>query len=88
LILLLTLGHDESGDTSGGDGRAHGVPLLVHVDLPVPPTPGLSGREHVSSAAHVAEGSLARSVGTTATNAGNTRNGATGTPRLGRGLVA
>ena len=55
----MTLGHDEGGNTGGGDGRAHGVPLLGHVDLPVPPPPGLGGSEHATSTAHVTKSSLA-----------------------------
>ena len=55
----VTLGHDEGGHSGGGDGRAHGVPLLGHVDLPVPSPPGLGGSEHAATTAHVAESSLA-----------------------------
>merc|ERR1711928_106329 len=37
LFDAVTFGHDESGDTGGGDGRDHGVPLLLDRYLPVPP---------------------------------------------------
>merc|ERR1712217_447318 len=50
---LVTLGHDESWNSSGSDGRADGVPLLGDVHLPVPPPPGLGGGEHAASTAHV-----------------------------------
>ena len=58
----MTLSHNESGHTGGSDGGAHGVPLLGHVDLPVPPPPGLGRGEHATSTAHVPEGSLAGPV--------------------------
>merc|ERR1719348_1752641 len=60
----VTLSHDQSGDPSGGNGGAHGVPLLGDIDLPVPPSPGLGGGEHTTSTAHVTESSLAGPVGT------------------------
>jgi len=47
----------------------------------------LGGREHAAAAAHVTEGTLTGAVGTTTGDARNTRHGATGTPRLGGGLV-
>jgi hypothetical protein len=54
----------------------------------VPPPVGLGRGEHATSAAHVTEGTLACAVGTTTGHAGNTGDGATGTPRLGRRLHA
>lgn len=87
-IGALTLCHDEGWDSCGRDGGAHGVSLLGHVDLPVPAAPGLGGREHVTTAAHVAEGSLAGAVGAAAADPGNTGDGATSAPRFGRRLMA
>ena len=42
----------------------------------------------MSAAAHVAERTLARTVGTATAHARDTRHSAPGAPRLGRGLVA
>merc|ERR1712083_1020315 len=77
---LMTLGHDQSRDTSGSDGRADGVPLLGGVDLPVPPPPGFGGGEHVTSTAHVSVSSLARSLGTTTLHPGDTSHGTPSSP--------
>merc|ERR1719209_308908 len=84
---LMTLGHDQSRDTSGSDGRADGVPLLGGVDLPVPPPPGLGGGEHATSTAHVSVSSLARSLGTTTLHPGDTSHSTSSSPRLGTSLV-
>ena len=84
----MAAGHDQSRDGSGGNGGAHGVTLEVDVDLAVPPAPGLGGGKHAASAAHVAEGSLARAVGAAAGDARDTGHGAAGTPGLGGGLHA
>jgi hypothetical protein len=83
---LVTAGHDEGGHGRGSEGRAEGEPLLVDVDLAVPLPVGLGGGEHATSSAHVTEGTLACPVGTTTRHAGDTRDGATSTPRLGRRL--
>lgn len=61
--------------------------LLVQVDLAVPFAPCAEGSEHTSLAAHVTEGSLAGTVRSRSTNTGDTRDGATSSPRLGRVLV-
>ena len=76
----ITLGHDESGNSSGGDCRDDSVALLGNADLAMPPPVGLGGGEHVTSTAHVAEGTLARAVSTASANAGNTGDGTAGTP--------
>jgi len=88
LFDTVTFGHNEGGDAGGSDGRDHGVPLLLDGDLPVPPPVDLGGGEHVTSAAHVTESTLAGPVGTATADTGNTGYGTTGTPRLGAGLVA
>merc|ERR1712013_278573 len=54
-----------ASDLSSGDSGAHGVPLLSNSNLPMPASPLLGGSEHPTTAAHVAEGSLARPVGAT-----------------------
>merc|ERR1719189_248596 len=81
------LGHDECRNSSGGDGGAHGVPLLGDADLPVPPPPLLSGSKHAASSAHVSESSLARPVGAATPDPGNPGNSTASSPRLSRGLV-
>jgi len=87
LLDLVTLRHDQGRDSRGGDGGGQGETLLVDVDAVMPAAPGLRRREHAASAAHVAEGALARAVGAAAANARNAGDGATGAPRLGRGLL-
>ena len=47
----------------------------------------LGGGEHATAAAHVSERTLARAVGTTTGDTGNTGHGATGTPGLSRSLL-
>ena len=42
----ITLGHDESGNSSGGDCRDDSVALLGNADLAMPPPVGLGGGEH------------------------------------------
>lgn len=61
---------------------------LVLVDLDVPAAPEFGGREHASTTAHVSEGDLAGAVGTGATDARDTGDGATDSPRLCARLVA
>ena len=78
--MKLTFGHDESRDTGGGDGRDHGVPLLLDRYLPVPPAVDLGGGEHVTSATHVTESTLAGPVGTATADTRNTGHSTTGTP--------
>merc|ERR1719516_232091 len=85
---LVTLSHNEGRDSSGSDGRADGVPLLGHIDLPVPPPPLLGGGEHPASPAHVAKGSLARPVGATSPHTGDPGHGPSCAPGLGTCLVA
>jgi hypothetical protein len=50
---VVTTSHDERGYSRGGQGRGNSVPLLVDVDLAVPPSPCASGGEHSSTTAHV-----------------------------------
>jgi len=83
----VTFGHDKSWDASGSNGRYHSVPLLGDRDLAVPPPVDLGGGEHVTSTAHVTESTLARSVGTTSTDTGNTSDGTSSTPGLGASLM-
>jgi len=83
----VTFGHDEGWDTSGSDGRDHGVPLLGDRDLTVPPPVDLGGSEHMTSTAHVAESTLAGTVSTTSADTGDTSHGTSSTPGLGAGLV-
>merc|ERR1712088_836427 len=84
----VTLGHHEGGHSGGGNGRAHGVPLLGNADLPVPPPPLLGGSEHASTPAHVAEGSLSRPGGSDTPHSGDPSNSTSGTPGLCRCLMS
>merc|ERR1719278_2579478 len=84
----VSLCHHKCWHTSGGDGGAHGVPLLGHADLPVPPPPLLGGSKHTSSSAHVSEGNLTGPVGTTTPDPWDPSNSTASSPRLSRGLVS
>jgi hypothetical protein len=88
LLDSVTTGEDQRWESRSGDGRGNGVSLLVLVDLDVPLPPGLGGSEHSTTSAHVTESGLTGSLSSTTTNTGDTSDGTTGTPRLGRGLVA
>jgi len=77
---LVTFGHDQCGDTRGGDGGSHGEALLVGVDAMMPAAPRLRRREHAAAATHVAESTLAGTVGAAAAHARNTSDGATSAP--------
>merc|ERR1711907_711256 len=83
----VTTGHHKRGQCRCSESRADSVPALVYVDLAVPLAPGLGWVEHAPSTAHVTEGSLAGTVCATAGNTGDTRDSATSSPGLGRGLV-
>jgi len=52
-------GHNEGNISGGSQSRGNGVSLLLEVDLSVPSSPGLEGREHSTLSAHVTEGTLA-----------------------------
>jgi hypothetical protein len=88
LLDPVAAGHHQGGQGRGGQGRGDGVALLGDVHLAVPPAPDLGRREHAASAALVAESSLSSPVGSTSRHTGNTRDGASSSPRLGSGLVA
>lgn len=77
---FVTFGHDESWDTSGGNGTGHSVSSLVDVALFVPSPPGLEWSEHPTSSAHVTKSGLAGSVGSATSDSRNSSNGSTGTP--------
>lgn len=87
LLDLVATGENKGGDTGGSNGSGSSVALLVLVHLDMPLTPGLGGGEHTTGTAHVTEGTLARGVGTRATDTGDTGDGTTSTPGLGRGLL-
>jgi len=87
LLDAVTTGEDEGGEGRGGKGRDNSEAALVLVNLDVPLAPGLGGSEHASTTAHVTEGSLSGTVGSSSSNTGDTGDGATGTPRLSAGLV-
>lgn len=84
----MTASHDQGRNSRGGDGGDDGVPLLVDRDLAVPAAPDLGRSKHAAAPAHVSEGTLAGTVGTATRNTGDTRNGTTGSPGFGGGLVA
>lgn len=84
----MSLGLDQRGHAGRSDRGHDGEPLLVHIDATVPTAPGLGRGEHASTAAHVAEGSLAGTVSATASDTGNTGDSATSSPGLGGRLVS
>ena len=85
---VVTSGHDERTASSGGEGGGNSVSLLVGVNLSVPLSPELERSEHATLAAHVAEGTLTGAVSTRARDSWDSSDGTTGTPGLGRVLVA
>jgi len=88
LIDSMTAGEDQGRRRGGGECRNEGITPLVLVDSSMPLSVGLGGAEHATTSTHVSEGSLTSSMGTTSRNSGNTGDGATSTPRFGRGLHA
>lgn len=84
----VALGHDESWDTSSGDGAGHSKSSLVDVAPFVPSPPGLEWREHATASAHVTKSSLTAAVGTATSDTWDTSDSSTGTPGLGTGLLA
>lgn len=88
LLDAVAASEDERRKGGRGKGRNGGEAALVLVHLDVPSAPGLRRREHATTTTHVTEGGLARAVSASATDTGNTRDGTTGTPRLGRSLMA
>ena len=88
LLDAVATGEDERWEGRSGKGRNNSESALVLVDLDVPLAPGLGRREHATATAHVTKGSLARAVGSSSSNTGNTGNGTTSTPGLGTRLVA
>ena len=87
LVDLVTASHDEGGNGSSSQSRHDSISLLVGVDSAVPLSPDLGGGEHATLAAHVSEGSLTRSRGTSSRHTGDTSDGSSGTPGDGRVLV-
>ena len=78
---------DKSGDSGSGDSRSSSVAALSNVDATMPAAPGLQRSEHMTTTAHVTEGTLAGTVGTTTTDTRNTGNSTSSTPRFSRSLV-
>lgn len=83
LLNLVASGQDERSASTGSNGGSGGMSPLLDVDLTVPSSPGLDGCEHSTFTAHVTEGTLTTSAGSTSTNTGDTGNGSTGSPRSG-----
>jgi len=77
-------GRDSGSSKSGGDS----VPLLGDIDLTVPFSPSFGRCEHASSTTHVTECALSGAGGSSSSNARDTSNGATGSPRAGRHLFS
>jgi hypothetical protein len=88
LLNAVAASEDERRKRRGGKRRNSGKAALVLVHLNVPFAPGLRRREHATTTTHVTEGGLARAVSASTTDTGNTCDGTTSTPRLGRSLMA
>jgi hypothetical protein len=88
LLDLVSAGHNEGRDSRGRKGGCDSVSALSDIHLAVPAPPDLGGRKHASASAHVSEGSLAGASRSAARNTRDTSNGASGSPRHGRGLLA
>ncbi len=76
--------HHERGNSGSGESRSDSVALGLHVGVAVPAAPCLGGGEETTTTAHVTESTLARAASTTTRNTGDTSNGTTSAPRLGR----
>lgn len=87
LLDAVTTGHDKGRKGRGSDSRDGSIATLVDVDLSVPLAERLGRGKHATTTTHVTKGSLTGTVRTTTTDTGNTCNGTTRTPGLGRGLV-
>jgi len=83
----MATGEDKGGQGGGSQGADNGISALVHRHLAVPAAPNLGGRKHATTTTHVTESTLSRAPSTTTPDTGNTCDGTTGTPGLGRGLV-
>lgn len=79
---------DERGKGGGCESGYDSKTALVLIHFDVPFAPSLCGGEHASSAAHITEGGLSGTMGTSTANTRNTGNGATSSPGFGAGLVA
>ncbi len=71
---LVTARHQEGWDRGSSQGRGSSETLLAKVDLLVPLAPDLSWGEHATGAAHVTEGSLSSTVGSSTGDTWNTGN--------------
>ena len=58
------------------------IPLLVDIDLAMPPSPGLCGGKHATTTAHVSKGSLSCSVSSTSWHTWDTWHCTSCSPRL------
>lgn len=65
-------GHNQSGQRTCGQSGANSIAFLLQIYLAVPPPPHFGWGKHPATAAHVAKGTLASSVSTTARNSRNT----------------
>ena len=88
LLDAMPTGQHQGGQRRGSQRRGHCVALLVDVDLPVPPAPGLGGRKHAPATAHVAEGSLPSPVRASARHTGDTGHSPPSSPGLCAALHA
>ena len=75
----MATGEEEGRQSRGSQSRSNSKALLVLVHLAVPLAPGLGGGEHATLTAHVSEGSLSGTVGSSTGDTGNTGDGTTGT---------
>jgi len=73
-------GENEGSNSGSSEGSSNGVSLLLDIDFSMESSPGLQGSEHTTLSNGVCEGTLSSSVGTGATNSGNSCYGTTGTP--------
>lgn len=87
VVDVVTTGHNQRRKGRSGKSSANSHSLLVKIDSSMPSSPDLGRGEHTTTSAHVTEGGLTGTVGSTSRNTRNTGDGATGTPRLSRGLV-
>lgn len=87
LLDAVATGKEERGEGGSSESGRNSVAALVDAGLDVPLAPDLGRSEHASATAHVTEGTLAGTMGTRASDTGNTSDGTSCTPGFSGGLV-
>jgi len=87
VVDAVSTSHNQRGKGTGSKSGADSHTLLVKIHTTMPSSPDLVRSEHATTSAHVTEGGLTGTVGSTSRDTRDTGDGATGSPGLSRGLV-